>query len=65
MDDLNNDHSWVYVAVMVVVTGVAVYLMPKVIGFLDKFIEEKHVRREQQKSSEKNAGKNRHRYKPF
>lgn len=65
MDDLSNDHSWVYIAVIVIVTGVAVYLMPKVIVFLDKFVEEKHAHRERQKSSAKNADENRNRYKTF
>ena len=45
----HNDYFWVYIVVSIVFVGIAVYLMPKLIRFLDesadRFVEKKVKRR--------------------
>lgn len=59
----HNDYFWVYIVVSIIFMGIAVYLLPKLIRFLDesadRFVEKKVKRRRGDEEKKKN------RYKTF
>lgn len=59
----HNDYFWIYIVVSIIFMGIAVYLMPKLIRFLDKsadrFVEKKVKRQNGDEEKKKN------RYKTF
>ena len=69
MHQLLHDYFWVYVVIIVAVCGAAVYLMPKLTGFLEKTID-RDLRGGQERIKQKGASEtisenNKNRYKSF
>lgn len=65
MHRILHDYFWVYIVASIVLCGAAIYFMPKLTRFLERVLTGRQSRRAKINEPEKNAAKNKNRYKTF
>lgn len=65
MHRIFHDYFWVYIVASVILCGAMAYFMPKLTRFLERFLDGRQSRRAKKNEPEKNAARNKNRYKTF
>lgn len=59
------DYFWFYIVASVVLFGATIYLMPKLLRFMERIINRRQSRRAKKNGPGVNAEKNKNRYRTF